>query len=237
MKNDILYIVIPAYNEEDNIESVISDWYSVIDNKNDDSRVIVADFGSTDNTHNVLLKLKEEYPKIELLTTKKKEHGPKVISLYKHAIDRGADYIFQTDSDGQTSIKDFDEFWEKRNEYVAIFGNRISRGDGIARKFVENTVCLLLKIFFGVSIPDANAPFRLIETKTLKKYINKIPNDYELPNIMITTFFSYHKENIAFIPISFSERKGGVNSINIKKIIKIGIKSLKDFVYFRKNID
>ena len=48
---DKLYIVIPAYNEQDNIEQVINDWYPVIEkhNGNGQSRLIVIDDGSKDS--------------------------------------------------------------------------------------------------------------------------------------------------------------------------------------------
>lgn len=98
---DKLYIVMPAYNEEENIESVVREWYSVL--IGDDSRLIVADSGSTDGTHDILVKLQKELPKLEIISDTLKQHGPKLIALYEYAIKSGADWVFQTDSDGQTS--------------------------------------------------------------------------------------------------------------------------------------
>lgn len=40
--------------------------------------------------------------------------------LYNYAIKMGVDYIFQTDSDGQTNASEFEKFWEMRNDYDAI---------------------------------------------------------------------------------------------------------------------
>ena len=73
------------------------------------------------------------------------------------------DYIFQTDSDGQTNPAEFEQFWAVKEEYDAVIGNRVVRGDGKDRKFVENTVCFLLRLIFGVKVKDANAPFRLMK--------------------------------------------------------------------------
>ena len=50
---DKLYIVIPCYNEEENIVSVIEDWYKVLDGKSKESRLVVIDDGSKDNTFNI----------------------------------------------------------------------------------------------------------------------------------------------------------------------------------------
>lgn len=44
---DSLYIVMPAYNEEDNIEQVVRDWYPLLNGKSPDSRLVIADSGST----------------------------------------------------------------------------------------------------------------------------------------------------------------------------------------------
>jgi hypothetical protein len=54
---------------------------------------------------------------------------------------------------------------------------------------------------------------------------------------MFTTYFSYHNEKVLFLPISFKPREKGVNSINPKKIIKIGWKAIGDFIKLRKEID
>jgi len=101
---------------------------------------------------------------------------------------------------------------------------------------VENTVCLLLRIIFGVKVPDANAPFRLMKSGLVKKYIKKLPKNYNLPNIMMTTYFAYYHEKLCFREISFKPRQGGVNSINIKKIIKIGWNALRDFRKLKKQM-
>jgi glycosyltransferase involved in cell wall biosynthesis len=219
---DTLYVVMPAYNEQDNIEEVVSSWYTVLEGKSPESRLVVADSGSTDNTHAILEKMKETYPQVEVLSDTGKFHGPKVIALYSYAIKNGADYIFQTDSDGQTLPEEFDAFWQLRNGYKGIFGHRVVRGDGKSRAFVEKVVCFLIKCYFHVKVPDANAPFRLMDAKTVAKYLPRLDKDYNLPNIMMTTYFAYYKEEMTFREITFRPRQGGKNSINIRKIVKIG---------------
>ena len=93
-----------------------------------------------------------------------------------------------------------------------------------------------MKFYFGVKVPDANAPFRLMKTSLVAKYVNRLDDDYDLPNIMMTTFFAYYGENVAFREISFKPRGAGKNSINIKKIVKIGWNALGDFRKFKKEM-
>ena len=234
---DTLYIVMPAYNEEENIELVVRSWYPVLEGKSESSRLVIADSGSRDRTHEILEQLRSgDFPQLEILHTDNQYHGPKVIALYKYAIANGADYIFQTDSDGQTDPEEFGAFWKARRQYAGIFGNRKVRGDGKDRAFVEKVVCALVLLYFGVKIPDANAPFRLMKAQTVAKYIDKMPEDYNLPNIMMTTYFAYYREPTAFRTISFKPRQAGVNSVNIPRIVKIGWNALGDFHKLKKDM-
>lgn len=236
---EILYIVIPAYNEETNIEQCINDWYPVVEKHNGGgySRLVIIDDGSKDNTFSVMQEYAKTRPLFQPLTKTNGGHGHTVLYGYRYAIEKGADYIFQTDSDGQTDPAEFDQFWDAKEKYDAVIGNRVVRGDGKDRKFVENTVCFLLRLIFGVKVKDANAPFRLMKASLVDKYIRKLPEDFNIPNIMFTTYFVYHHEKVKFIPITFKPRQGGTNSVNIKKIVKIGWKAVGDFRKLRKEID
>jgi glycosyltransferase involved in cell wall biosynthesis len=234
-----LYIVIPAYNEEANITKTIEDWYPVIESHNSEgsSRLVVVNDGSKDNTYELLLQLAKTRPLLIPLTKKNGGHGSAVIFGYKYALESCANYIFQTDSDGQTDPNEFEGFWKLREQYDAVFGNRNRREDGKSRIFVEKTLCMILRLYFRVRIPDSNAPFRLMNADYLSEYLPKLPSEnYNLPNVMMTTFGVYYRRRVKFIPISFKPRQGGVNSINIRKIIKIGIQALKDFKIIKKSL-
>ena len=236
---DSLIIVIPAYNESANIRSCVDDWYPVVEEHNESgqSRLVIINDESKDDTYEKLVELAKDRPLLTPLTKSNGGHGSTVLYGYRYAIEQGADWIFQTDSDGQTNPAEFEAFWQMRDQYDVILGDRVVRGDGKDRKFVENTVCFLLKMIFGVEVSDANAPFRLMKTTVVAKYINKLPADFNIPNIMFTTYFVYHHERVAFLPITFKPRQGGVNSINIKKITKIGWKAVGDFYRFKREID
>jgi glycosyltransferase involved in cell wall biosynthesis len=233
---DKLYIIVPAYNEQDNIERFVDDWYPVIDRLSDESRLVIINDGSKDNTYELLLKSAADRPKLLPLTKPNGGHGATLLFGYRYAVENGADYIFQTDSDGQTDPNEFGQFWDNRDRYDAVIGNRVERGDGKARKFVEQTVCFLLRLIFGVKVPDANAPFRLMKASLVAQYIDKLPKDFNIPNIMFTTYFVYHKKKVLFIPISFRPRQAGMNSINIKKIVKIGWNAVGDFYRLKREI-
>lgn len=237
--DESLYVVIPAYNEEKNIEACINDWYPVVEahNESGKSRLVIINDGSKDDTYGILVEAAKTRPLLVPMTKENGGHGSTVLFGYKYAIESGSTYVFQTDSDGQTDPNEFEEFWKLRENYDAIIGNRVVRGDGNDRKFVENTVCRLLRLYFGVKVEDANAPFRLMRCDVLKRYISKLPSNFNLPNIMLTTYFVYFNNRVKFIPITFKPRQAGQNTINIKRIIRIGWNALGDFARLRREID
>ena len=101
---DVLYIVIPAYNEAQNLPDVIRQWYPIVSSHNAEgkSKLIVLNDGSRDETRDVLEELKKDRPLLEAVDKENEGHGPTLIRGYKQALAEHADFIFQTDSDGQT---------------------------------------------------------------------------------------------------------------------------------------
>ena len=70
------------------------------------------------------------------------------------------------------------------NPVIAIRSLRLSTTMSHINQYVDN------------NIPDANAPFRLMKREVVEKYIGKMPVDFNLPNVMFTTYFSYFNEKL-----------------------------------------
>ena len=236
MKQDSLYIVMPAYNEEANIEEVVRMWHPVVQEIGGESRLVILNDGSKDRTGELLKELKKQYPRLIAITKQNEGHGPTVLGGYRYAIHRGADFVFQTDSDGQTLPEEFSRFWERREECGLLIGSRKKRQDGLSRVFVTRVLRLVILLRFGVWVEDANTPFRLMRTSQLQEVLKDIPKHYDLPNVMISVIYKKHGLGITFIPITFRPRQGGVNSINLKRIFRIGRKALSDFGVLRRRI-
>lgn len=234
---DKLYIIIPAINESENIESVVRDWHSVISRLQlKESKLVVLESGSKDNTLEILESLKKDLPFLEVLSKSLNSHGAKINFGYRYAISNGADYIFQTDSDGQTLPEEFDAFWQARKVHSAIIGHRIHRKDGMNRVFVARVLKFLIYIIFGINVPDANTPFRLMKCEKVSHYLDKMPNNYNLTNVMLTVMFIYYKDKIAFLPITFRPRQGGINNTNFKRITTTGINAIREFYIIKKKM-
>lgn len=231
-----LYIIIPAYNEEANISAVAREWHSIVEELGDQSRLVIIDDGSKDSTYDILQKLEGELPYLTAITKPNGGHGSTVLYGYNYALAANAEYVFQTDSDGQTMPQEFWALWAERENYDIQIGHRKGRQDGISRVVVTKTLKMVLFFSFGLWITDANTPFRLMSASSLKTHLPKIPKDYNLSNVLLTVLYEKAKSRVRYVPITFRPRQGGENSINLRKIIKIGRQTVHDFASLRRQI-
>lgn len=233
---DKLYIVIPAYNEAGNIKPVVNEWYEIVKKIGPESRLVVIDDGSKDDTYQILTQLAKTRPQLEVKTKANSGHGGTILYGYQYSLDQGADYIFQTDSDGQTLASEFMPFWKRRHDFDAQFGFRKKRGDGLSRWIVTKVLRLVVLAQFHVWITDVNSPYRLMSAQSLAPFIKKIPQSYNLTNVLISVLYAKNKKHCHFREITFRPRQGGKNSINLRSISKIGVIALHDFSKLNQQI-
>ncbi|WP_373212099.1 glycosyltransferase family 2 protein [Ruminococcus sp. 5_1_39BFAA] len=235
---DKLFIIIPAYNEEENIRQVIDEWYAVVEKHNGggESRLVIIDDGSKDSTYSIMKEYTKDRPLFQPITKPNGGHGATVLYGYHYALEHGADYVFQTDSDGQTLPSEFGPFWKQRQQYDMLIGWRKSREDGAARVFTTKVLKLVIRLCFGVNVRDANTPYRLMKAETLRKNIKFVPKNFNLSNVLISVIYAKKRLKVKYIPITFRPRQGGVNSVNMKNIFKTGKQALKDFREINKQL-
>ena len=218
---------------------MIQQWYPIVDKIHSDgeiAKLVIANDGSKDNTFEIMRGLQERYPLFEPLDKPNSGHGATVLYLYRYALENGADYIFQTDSDGQTNPDEFWQMWENRQKYDFQIGYRKGRQDGASRVFVTKTLRIVVWLMFQEWVTDANTPFRLMKSDKLKAIMDVIPKDYFLCNVAISAIAVKWKYSLKFYEITFKPRQGGVNSINMKRIFKIGCKAIGDFRKINSNL-
>ena len=88
VKDQKLYIVIPAYNEQENIGNVIEDWYPIVEkyNGNQGSRLLIIDDGSKDSTFTIMQEYARTRPLFQPMTKRNSGHGAKLLYGYQCAL-------------------------------------------------------------------------------------------------------------------------------------------------------
>ncbi|MDD2458209.1 MAG: glycosyltransferase family 2 protein [Eubacteriales bacterium] len=234
---ETLYMVLPAYNEEATIAAVAREWHAVlVQQGGPDSRLMILDDGSKDQTAAILQGLQNELPQLLVITKPNSGHGSTIRMGYALALEQGADYIFQTDSDGQTEPGEFACLWREREHFAALIGHRVHRGDGPARVLVAFVLRTLILLLFGVSVTDANTPFRLIRRDALSTCLKQIPEGFFLTNALMSVLLARHQLPVRYVPITFHPRQAGKNSIRLSKIVPIGWRALREFWQVRRSL-
>lgn len=223
-----LAVVMPIYNEEANIETVVTEWVEELDRQGISFTLLAVNDGSRDGTGAALQRLAERYPgRVTPVEKRNAGHGQACRTGYFLAVERGTDWTLQIDSDGQCDPRFFPSFWSGRDEADAVFGVRKTRDDGLSRELISTACRIATSLLCGIDLKDANVPYRLVRTSALKEALPRIPDDFYMQNVALTLTL---KRNASlrwkYVPIHFRDRQGGTNSINLKRIVGMGWKLL-----------
>ena len=226
-----LAVVMPIYNEAANIASVLREWFACLESAAPDFVFFAINDGSKDNTASVLHSLAHECgPRLRVVSKPNSGHGSSCREGYELALATGARWIFQIDSDGQCDPAFFPAIYEQRANHDCVFGYRRTRDDGFGRMAITRSYRLLLWILTSAFMRDANVPYRLMRASAVRAALRRVPADVDLQNVALTISLKREPElRWKHVPIHFRARRGGENSINYRKIAKMGFRFLRDF--------
>ncbi len=230
-----LVIVIPIYNEEANIARVLGQWSDCLEQLQISFQIIALDDGSRDRTHEILLKLEAENPDLLCVVSKPNGgHGSTCRIGYDIAVNSGAEWVLQIDSDGQCEPKHFAEFWKQRETHDCIFGLRKSRDDGAARVATSAVCRFASSLICGQDLRDPNVPYRLMRRDALERALRYIPANFNIHNVALT----YVLKKLpglrwAYVSIHFPDRQAGENSLNVLKVVTWGVEMLLELLRIR----
>ncbi|MDF5689720.1 glycosyltransferase family 2 protein [Aquirufa aurantiipilula] len=235
-----LVVVIPAYNEEECIQQVVAHWINGISTfvSPDKFKLLIINDGSKDRTGAILDEISGIYPNLIAKHQLNGGHGNAVVNGYRMAVEMNPTYVFQTDSDDQFDVKDFGNFWEKRNQSEFILGYRKVRHDDPFRLVITRILKFSLLFIYGTYIDDANIPFRLFKTSFLKKLLHALPAHTPFaPNIFLAVLAKKSGQNLFNIPVIHRERETGEVSIRHFKLLKVCWQSFKELLAFRVHLN
>lgn len=211
-------IVMPCYNEQDIIKTVVNDYHKEIVSKIPGSEFIIIDDSSTDDTYAILKRLESSLGDIRIFRMPiNGGHGKALRKGY--ALAKG-EWIFQVDSDNQFKSGEFWNFYALRDKYDLILGFRKNRHDHPPRRILSGLLLIVNFIFFGAWIKDANCPFRIMK-KALTDRLNDFAGSEAIaPNIIISIIAKVKGLKTIELPVSHRERQTGHSSLIRFKLIK-----------------
>ena len=224
-------IVIPTYNEAQNIKKLIEEIFAL---NIAGLEILVVDDNSPDHTSQIVQELRTKNPELHILTRPTKLGlGSAYIAGFKKALELGADFIFEMDADFSHDPKDIPRFLrEIENSDLVIGSRKIAGGQivgwGWLRQFMSTGAMWFSRLVLGLKVKDVTAGFRCFRRKVLQTInLDKIhSNGYAFQEELL-----YRTQKLGFtiseIPVIFIDRQEGKSKLSKKDILEFFVTMVK----------
>ncbi len=220
--NPELSIVIPAYNEVENIEKTVLDAQKVGKSYFNGYEIIVVDDASRDDTSIIVKNMHKNDANVFVVTHKENKGKAGALNTgFKKA--RG-EYIFYTDADNQYNINSIKGLKKSIGTADIVSGYRVNKAISLFRKFASDFYNLIARVFLGIKAKDIECAFKLFKSEKLKQI------EIESSNFMVETEILAKATRMGFnivdFPLRHYPRTGGETSISFFKDILRTVKGL-----------
>ncbi len=219
-------IILPTYNERENVETFIPEIFSVVPN----IWITVMDDNSPDGTAEIVRSLMKKYPRLNLICKEKKEGlGKAYIYAFREVLkDKDVKSIIMMDADFSHDPRYILSMRKEALTHDVVVGSRYVRGGKTVgwelwRRALSYYGNLYSRIILRLSLHDLTSGFYFIKAETLRRI------DFDLMDSSGYAFqieFKYllHKTGAKFkeLPIVFVNRKGGESKIS-NHIVREGL--------------
>jgi dolichol-phosphate mannosyltransferase len=214
-------IVIPTYNEEDNIVQLVESLSKI------DSDIIFVDDNSPDETQNIIKQLKKFNTSIFLIGREGKNgYASACIEGFLYGLKNEYDYIIQMDADLSHSAEDLEKLIELSEENDLVIGSRYTKngrtsGWGLSRVLLSRIANIFSKFYLKQDIRDLTSGFRVYRAEILQIVeLEQLKSEGYGFLVEILYKISKFTKKIKEVPIHFNDRKFGQSKMNSKIIFE-----------------
>ena len=163
-------VVIPVYNEQDNIMPLAKGLYMVLEPQPYDYEIIFVDDGSVDNTYKILRCAQTEIRNLTIIRFKTNLGQTSAFSAgFAYAT---GDYTISMDGDLQNDPQDIPKLLEAiEGKYDAICGWRKHRQDSGSKRFLSKAFNIIRYLLLGDPIHDASCSFKIFRSAAIKSLL------------------------------------------------------------------
>jgi glycosyltransferase involved in cell wall biosynthesis len=226
-----LSVVAPLYNEEENIEKVLTYWDSLLESANYGSEIVVTNDGSTDKTPEILSKLQRQIKKLRVITHNQNYGYGRALSTAIHG--SVGEWVVTIDSDGQFDLKDYKGLLDKAQseKLDGVTGFRLIKKDTLIRVIADRVLNLIVRNMFKIKFTDTNCALKVLRGDWIRK-INIEARGYPAPTEIIVKL-SKLGAKLGEKGVQHIERQAGLSKL---KPFQTGINFLRFLLYLRTKI-
>lgn len=214
-------VVVPVYNEVDNIRPFYDRLLSVIKQEsNDNYEMIFVDDGSRDQTARIVAEIRADNTKVKLVSLSR-NFGKEIALAAGIAAAQGRT-VLTIDGDGQMPVEKIPEFMRAwRDGAQVIIGVRTeNRGEGWIKKYGSRLFYALFNRLSGASMVAGSSDFRLIDREVADAF-----NQMYEPNRITRGLIDWLGYRRAFVKYAANPRTAGVASYKIRSLFKLAANS------------
>jgi len=233
-----LSVVVPAYNEEENLEKNIKKYYSYLTRQNYDFEIIIVNDGSKDNTEQISQNLSDNFSHITLLN-KEKNQG-KGAAIRDGLLAGQGDFLLFLDADNASSIDNLGQAWPLLKDCDLVIGSRSPKDakgarQEISQNFIKRTLGIfgnkLIRTLTIKDIYDTQCGFKIFTKKSVDSIVAKTKINRWAIDIEILIIAKKQNLKIGIIPIVWKcGKKSRVGArgylIALKELLFIKINNL-----------
>lgn len=216
-------VVIPTYNERDNIETLLAAILDLPHNL----EVLIVDDNSPDGTGEIADKLAKENPRVNVIhRSGKLGLGTAYIEGFKYALEQGFDYILQMDADLSHDPKYIPDFLEKMKDSDLVLGSRYTKGISVVnwnfrRLLLSKAANAYVRLVTGLKFTDLTGAFKCFKRQVLENMNLKAIHSSGYAMQVEMTYRTWKKGfRIVETPIIFIERNTGASKLSRKDVIE-----------------
>ncbi len=215
-------IIIPTYNELENIQKMIPEIFGLYENNLD---ILVIDDNSPDGTGRFVEELSKNNNRVKIIRREKKSGlGTAYVEGFKFALKNNYDFIFEMDADFSHDPKEIRNFLKAIKDYDLVLGSRYASGISVVnwpmrRLILSYLANLYTRIITGLPVKDATGGFKCFRRQVLESInFDKVKSNGYAFQIEITFKAWKNGFTILEIPIIFIDRTTGTSKMS-KKIV------------------
>lgn len=221
-------IMIPTYNEAQNIGSLIESIFGLTLDSHDYLEIVVVDDNSPDGTAEIVRDLQKKFPdQLHLIVrTDERGRGTAGIKGFEYCLQKDVDCILEMDADFSHHPSYLPELLRLIQSYDLVIGSRfVPGGKDLNRTWTRMVVSLLAnwiyRTLLGLNIKDLSSGFKCYRKELMQKlqFENFYSHGYA---IGMETVFRCHERGARMIetPIHFENRKFGKSKFSFKEILE-----------------
>jgi dolichol-phosphate mannosyltransferase len=222
-KESIL-IVIPSYNEKENIENLINE----ILKQNNKIDLLVVDDNSPDGTSEIVSKHKKLNKRVFLITRNKKDgRGGAVLDGFQFGLksNKKYEYFFEMDADFSHAPNEIGDLLEKIDQYDMVIGSRYLRkskivGWPINRRIFSKLANIYARVLLRIPISDYTNGYRLYRKEVLERLNFKAIKKSGYI-VLSEVAFQVHLAGfrIGEVPTLFVNRQRGISNLTLSEVL------------------